>query len=133
MSVTFDRAWADEVVSVCDPVFAAADVGFGSTVYLGETGQVDVIFWMANPERFLQAYPDSGVDEMYGPAWPHEVADIDFTVKVDAARRLILIDAEPWNLTTILIREAGDGEIDGINLARIFARLLGVDQRQFPW
>lgn len=133
MSVKFDQVWAEAVVAVCAPVFAAADVGFGARVYASEAGQGTTIFWMAHPERFFQTYPDSEVDEMFGPQWPNDVADIDFTVTVDSANELMQVEAEAWNLPTILVRGAGDGWVDGVNLARVFARLLGVDQRQFTW
>ncbi len=134
MGVKFDQAWVDSVMAACDPVFSAADVGFGNRVYMAETGDVvNAIFWMARPGRFLEAYPDSGLDEQYGSEWPDGVADIDFTVGVDVARELILIDAEPWSLPTIQLRSSGDDDSDAVNLARVFARLLGVDQRQFTW
>lgn len=130
----FDRAWVDSVVAAGDPVFSAADVSFGNKVYMAETKDVvDVIFWMAHPERFLETYPDSGLDEQYGSEWPNGVADIDFTVRVDSAKELILIDAEPWSLPTIELRSSGDDGFDALNVARVFARLLGVDQRQFTW
>ena len=76
----FDAAWADEVVRLCDPVFEAADVGFVRQVmHAGDDRtRVDALLWEAEPQRFAERYPESGIIETYGQEqWPG-VPCIDF-------------------------------------------------------
>lgn len=46
-----------------------------SAVTTAEEGGSDILF-ETEPESFLQAYPDCGIDESYGSGWPPECLDL---------------------------------------------------------
>ena len=81
--------WAEEVARVCDPVFEAADVGFVRQVsYAGdEQNEVVYLLWEADPQRFADRYPDSGIVETYGEDQWRAVHCIDYWVNLDQANR----------------------------------------------
>ena len=115
-----DAAWVDGVCRACDPVFAAADVGF--------THQAldDALLWEADPRRFAERYPDSGIVETYGEEqWPN-VHCIDWWAYLEPASARIRISVEGWNLPELHLPIRGHAGWDGAHLADLFARLLGV-------
>lgn len=122
----FDQAWADGVREQCDPVFARADVGFtfNATGIDPGTGSVQSLLWEAVPERFAERYPDSGIVESYGDQWPGYC--IDYWVYVDADRARVRLSTEGWNLPELAIELHGHPAMDGMNIASVFARILGV-------
>ena len=70
-----DDAWAQEVAAFVDPVLALADFGFGR---LPSNSRADALLWGADPVRFAERYPESGIIETYGQEqWPG-VPCIDF-------------------------------------------------------
>lgn len=71
MAAAFDQRWADAVCSVCDPVFASADVGFVRQIQSDPAdGLVQALLWEADPLRFAERYPDSRIVDSYGDEWP---------------------------------------------------------------
>jgi hypothetical protein len=123
----FDAAWADTVAARCDRVFAAADVGFtrpGATA----DGPTGTLLWEADPARFAARYPDSEIVETYGlEHWPG-VHCIDYWVYLDAEHGECRLSMEGWNLPDVVVKVRGHGELDGTEIAAVFARVLGV-----PW
>jgi hypothetical protein len=121
----FDKQWADAVCAACDPVFTAADVGFvrqPSSDYGSDV--VPALFWEAEPARFAQRYPDSGIVRSYGDQWPAPC--IDYWVYVDAAAGQARLSVEGWSLGQLSMDLTGDGARDGLALAEAFARILRV-------
>jgi hypothetical protein len=59
----FDEVWAASVCKICDPVFESADVGFVRRVLRSETGLISALLWEADPQRFVERSPDSGLLE----------------------------------------------------------------------
>jgi hypothetical protein len=121
----FDTQWAVAVCAVCDPVFTAADVGFVRQ-QLPDYGSdaVPALLWEAEPARFAERYPDSGIVRTYGDQWPAPC--IDYWVYVDAAAGTALLSVEGWSLGRESLDLTGDGARDGLVLAEAFARILRV-------
>lgn len=119
----FDARWAAAVRSVCDPVFASADVGFVAQVMMRD-GVVDALLWEADPVRFARRYPHSGVVESYGPGWPPPC--LDFWAYVRPAKPCAVLHPEGWNQDEIEVDLCGDGLADGLAVGRAFARVLEV-------
>ncbi|KQV62908.1 hypothetical protein ASC64_17640 [Nocardioides sp. Root122] len=123
-----DHAWAVEVVGACDPVFRAADVGFVHQVGYGDEHRRTVVslLWEADPTRFADRYPESGIIESYGAdQWPG-VHCVDFWVYVEPEAGRCRLSVEGWNLPELFLELRGIGAVDGANLADTFARILGV-------
>lgn len=119
-----DMHWVEEVCAWCDPVFAAAGVGFVRQVQHDARG-VAALLWEADPSAFIARYPDSGVEESYGDQWPG-VSGIDWWAYVDAEAAVLSIDVEGWSVPRLMLDLTGRGGLDGMQLAGAFARLLGV-------
>lgn len=129
---TLDKRWAEEVAQICDPVFEASDVGFVRQMQYGDDQQKDVValLWEADPARFAERYPDSGIVETYGEEqWPG-VHCIDYWVNIDQANRRCRISIEGWNLPDLWLDLRGDSGLDGAAIAGTFARILSVPS---PW
>ena len=125
----FDGQWAAEVCAYCDPVFEAANVGFvrqGQSDTDADSSVGGAILWEADPPRFAEAYPDSGIVESYGAEQWDGVGCIDYWVYVDADDSLCRLSVEGWNLPEVLIRARGHGGFDGMAIAAVFARVLGI-------
>lgn len=59
-----------------DLIDELAPYGFEfGTVSPGEEGGSDVLF-EAEPEAFVQTYPDCGIEDSYGPEWPPNCLDL---------------------------------------------------------
>jgi hypothetical protein len=114
--------WVEAVRQLCDPVFAAADVGFIAQVLATDTGPA--LLWEADAERFAARYPDSEIVESYGSSWPPPC--IDYWTYIDAGQGRAQIAPEGWGLWQIDIDLSGDGASDGIAIAREFSRILRV-------
>lgn len=128
MKSHFDNRWAEEVSAYCDPIFDAAQVGFVRQVqHSDEAGQIlSALLWEADPVKFADRYPDSGIVESYGDdQWPG-VHCIDYWVYVDHENRRCRISVEGWNLPDIMIELRGHSGFDGSAIANTFARILGV-------
>src|SRR5262245_8933835 len=103
----FDDQWAERVCSLCDPVLAAADVGFERQVHTDQSsGRVATILWEADPHQFAAKYPDSDIVDSYGDQWD-DVHCIDYWVYVDADDEVCRLSVEGWNLPEILVRATG--------------------------
>lgn len=125
---SLDAQWAAEVARICDRVFEAADVGFTRQVQHADPQGVmpTSLLWEADPARFAERYPDSGVVESYGPdQWPG-VGCIDFWVYVDRDAKQCRLSLEGWNLPEFVLELSGHGGLDGGSIAAVFARILGV-------
>jgi hypothetical protein len=121
----FDRQWAVDVCAVCDPVFSAADVGFVRQPLPDYVSDVaPALLWEADPLRFAERYPDSGVVRSYGDQWPPPC--IDYWVYVDAETGKARLSVEGWSLGQLPMDLTGDGARDGVALAEEFARILRV-------
>ncbi len=64
-------------------------------VSAGEDGEIAVLF-EAEPESFARAYPDLGIEESYGTAWPP--AQLQLWVKFDRHGDPIQLDFEVFDL-----------------------------------
>jgi hypothetical protein len=116
------RKWAAAVSAICDPVFAAADAGF----IPADGGFADALLWEADPSRFAQRYPDSGIKDSFSSAgWPPDC--IDYWLYVDANKRQARLAVEGWAELEIELELTGDGDRDGLTIAREFARILRVE------
>lgn len=126
--MAFDGRWAAEVCSRCDPVFASADVGFvRQGQFDGEPYiRVGSILWEADPAMFALKYPDSGVVESYGEDQWAGVGCIDYWLYVDADDGACRLSVEGWNLPQIILKSHGHSSMDGMAIAAVFARILGV-------
>jgi len=124
--ITFDQSWIDQVCAECDPVFAAADVGFVRQLVGDADGGTTALLWEADPPRFADRYPDSGIIETYGPdQWPG-VHCIDYWVHLESDRDRVRLEFEGWNLPALSLDVSGRAARDGAEIADTVARILGV-------
>jgi hypothetical protein len=121
--MTPDRAWLEAVVNRLEPIFAAADVGF-------VRNQVDesAMLWEADPRRFAERYPDSGIIETYGvDQWP-SVHCIDFWFYLDRGlENEIFVSFEGWDAPDRQVAVTGSPATDGDLLATLLATHLRLD------
>jgi hypothetical protein len=123
MVPALDRGWVDAMIAVCDPVYAAADVGFVRQISRdGDT--VKAILWEAKPVEFARRYPDSGIVGSYGDQWPPPC--IDYWVYLDAEAMEAQFSVEGWSGPDEVVPLSGDGEADGLAIASAMARILRV-------
>jgi hypothetical protein len=121
-----DQEWAQSVCDYCDPIFEAANVGFTRQISYADDGVVDTLLWEADPARFADTYPDSGIVESYGEdRWP-QVHCIDFWVYVEHENRQCRLSMEGWNLPDLVLPFTGNRTLDACGIADTFARVLGV-------
>ena len=127
MRGALDDAWAEAVCGICDPVFAAADVGFKRRVRAEPRRGIVSLLWEADPERFAARYPESGIVESYGDQWP-QVTCIDFWVYVDGPARQARTSTEGWSSDQDepALALTGDGARDGLLIAAVMAGILRV-------
>ncbi|MCW2759063.1 MAG: hypothetical protein JWO46_2809 [Nocardioidaceae bacterium] len=117
-------AQAAAVIAACDPIFRAADVGFSHQLATGSvSGRVRAILWEADPVRFVEKYPHSGVKESYGDQWA-DVHCLDYWLSFDEPGR-ILVSIEGWNFRDVSL-ELDEGGLFALGLAALFARVLQV-------
>lgn len=123
----FDEPWAEAFCDVCDPVFAAADVGFERQILSeGDSDDITALLWEADARLFAARYPDSGIVEAYGRDKWAGVHCIDYWVYVDAAARTAELRVEGWNSPSHLVPLKGDGARDGRVIGDLVARILRV-------
>ena len=121
-----DRVWVEEVCGVCDPGFAAGDVGFERQVHEEPGRGVTALLWEAEPERFAARYPSSGIIESYGVQWS-QVTCIDFWVYLDDPRGQARTSTEGWSADQdATLALTGDGLRDGLSIGTVMARILRV-------
>ena len=123
------KRWAEEVAQFCDPIFDGADVGFVRQVQYADDEQNEVVYllWEADPQRFAERYPDSGVLEAYGDEYQwRSVSCIDYWVNLDHTNRRCRLSVEGWQLPELWLELRGEGGWDGPAIADTFARILGV-------
>lgn len=122
------ESWAEEVAQACDPIFEAADVGFVRQVNYADDDRHEVVslLWEADPQRFADRYPESGIVETYGEDQWRGVHCIDYWVYLDQPNRRCRLSVEGWNLPELWLDLRGVGAWDGPDIADTFARILGV-------
>jgi len=121
----FGQRWADDVCRLCDPVFELADVGFVRQTSRGPaSGVISSLLWEADPIRFAERYPDSGIIDTYGPEWPPPC--IDCWVLVESGERRAEISGEGWSFADEVIDLSRDGVRDGLSIGRVMATILRV-------
>ncbi|HEX7717662.1 MAG TPA: hypothetical protein VF416_10265 [Marmoricola sp.] len=128
MESPFDDRWVEDVCGLCDPVFEAAEVGFVRQIQYADPARrtISAFLWEADPNKFAERYPDSGIVESYGEAqWPG-VHCIDYWAHIEQEDRRCRISVEGWNLPDLRVELLGRGRLDGAAIADTFARILGV-------
>ncbi len=120
-----DVAWRDAVRAACEPVFAAADVGFRWNDYVTFDAKHPALLWEAEPALFAARYPDSRIEESYGDEWPG-VTCIDYWIYVDPVTMTARLSVEGWRDPDEALDLTGDGAEDGRRLASELAQILGV-------
>ena len=81
------------------------------------------MLWEADPQRFAQRYPDSGIQESYW-GWPQPC--IDYWVYVDEPTRLALISTEGWTGGRHEIPLTGRGVEDARRISEVLGAILRV-------
>ena len=128
--MAFDVGWRHAVRAACDPIFAAADVGFQWNAHSAVGGDHPTLLWEADPLLFASRYPDSGVAESYGDGWPAPC--IDYWVYIDPAGMTARLDVEGLGAPYPLLDVTGSGESDGQLIAGAFAEILQVPLADQP-
>ncbi len=123
--MTYDSAWFDAVRRTCGPVFTAAGFTFNSAGP-DPSGTQGFLLWEAEALDFAARYPDSGIEESYGPEqWPARC--IDYWTYLDRPGHARLC-YEGWGFSDELVPLTGDPDADAAALAAAWARILRVDQ-----
>lgn len=126
MTRGFEPEWSAIVCRRLDAVFDATNAGFSRTSpEQPMIGVVDDMLWEANPIRFAERYPDSGIVESYGDQWPAPC--IDYWVYVDVETRLATLSTEGWSVDRQEITLSGIGDEDADRLHEHLARILQRD------
>jgi hypothetical protein len=124
-----DDAWVEQVCTTCDQVFDAVDVGFVGQVLRSGPGDAPAIalLWEADPQRFAERYPDSGIVESYGgPEAYVGVHCIDYWVYLDGPDDHCRLSVEGWSWPELLVPITGQADLDAAAIADAFARILRV-------
>jgi hypothetical protein len=119
-----DLTWRDAVRAACEPVFAAADVGFEWNESFAFDRENPALLWEADPARFAARYPDSEIEEGYGEQWPPPC--IDYWVYVDPVEMTARLSTEGWSGLNEAVSLTGDGSQDGHVMAARFGAILRV-------
>jgi hypothetical protein len=123
VAIRVDQAWIEAVCARCDPVFAAADVGFIRQIQKSSEGAA--LLWEADPQLFAARYPDSGIIESYGRDQWATVPCIDYWVYLDDGSSHARLSVDGWpNPEPVLL--TGDGAIDGLAIGTAMAQILRV-------
>jgi hypothetical protein len=122
--VAFGGPWREAVRTACDPVFAAAGVGFEWNASGEGDPEAPALLWEADPLLFAARYPDSGIEHAYGDQWPAPC--LDYWVYVDPVARTAHLSIEGLPDPADDLPLTGDGVRDGALLASVFAEILGV-------
>jgi hypothetical protein len=117
-----DIAWRDAVRAACEPVFAAADVGFRWNSGTAFDPDHPTLLWEADPARFAARDPGSHIEEEYGEQWPPPC--IDYWIYVDPARMTARLSTEGSADPEKTVSLTGDEAVDGSALAAEFSALL---------
>lgn len=126
MTREFEPEWSAIVCRRLDPLFSSTDAGFSrSAPAEPTTGVVDDMLWEADPIRFAERYPDSGIIESYGDQWPAPC--IDYWVYVDVESRVATLSTEGWAFDNQQIPLSGTGAEDAERLHERLARILQQD------
>ncbi|HLS46170.1 MAG TPA: hypothetical protein VK045_12105 [Ornithinicoccus sp.] len=125
-NVGFEPEWSAIVCRRLDTLFYATDAGFSrSSPAQPVTGVVDDMLWEADPLRFAERYPDSGIVESYGEQWPAPC--IDYWVYIDVGTRSATLSTEGWSHDNQEIALSGKGAEDADRLHEHPARILQQD------
>lgn len=126
MGVAFDPDWSQIVCGRLGTVFESADAGFiRSLPKRSQAGTVDDMLWEADPKRFAERYPDSGIVESYGPQWPPHC--IDYWIYVDVESRRATLSTEGMVAEPSEIELSGNGVQDANRLGMALDQILGTD------
>ncbi|WP_323099172.1 hypothetical protein [Intrasporangium sp. YIM S08009] len=121
----FDDDWSATVCAALDSLFLGASAGFSrSSPGQPRDGVVSDMLWEADPLRFAERYPDSGVVESYGAGWPPPC--IDYWVYVDVPTRLAMLSTEGWTGDHRPVELSGRGAVDARRLAAALGEILSV-------
>ncbi|WP_076260917.1 hypothetical protein [Intrasporangium flavum] len=121
----FDDDWSATVCAVLDALFLRASAGFSrSSPAHPRDGVVGDLLWEADPIRFLERYPASGVVESYGGQWPPPC--IDYWVYVDATTHRARLSTEGSGVDSPTVELTGRGSVDAARLAAVLGEILSV-------
>ena len=125
MPEDFDDDWSAAVCAVLDALFLRTAAGFSRTAPARpRPGVVEDLLWEADPVRFAERYPESGVVESYGGQWPPTC--IDYWVYVDAPTRRAVLSTEGWGVEPPTVELTGRGALDAARLASVLGKILSV-------
>lgn len=121
----FDDDWQLVVCARLDPLFSAADSGFTRST-AAVAGELTDMLWETDPHSFAARYPDSGIEESYGPGWPPPC--IDFWIYVDAAKHLATLSTEGLHARFDEIPLTGRSAVDAQTLSDVVASALDLNR-----
>lgn len=126
MTMGFESEWSTIVCRRLDALFDSTNAGFTrSSPEQPMPGVVDDMFWEANPIRFAERYPGSGIVESYGDQWPAPC--IDYWIYVDVHAGVATLSTEGWSVDRQEVRLSGIGDEDADRLHQRLARILERD------
>ena len=121
----FEEDWSAAVCAVLDTLFLGSSAGFSRTAPAQpRPNVVEDLLWEADPVRFAERYPDSGVVASYGGLWPPPC--IDYWVCVEAPTHRARLSTEGWGLEHPTVELTGRGAVDAARLASILREILSV-------
>ena len=123
MGPRFEDDWSSIVCGSLDRIFLRASAGFQRTAPETFTkGVVGDMLWEAEPVRYAERYPDSGVVESYGGQWPPVC--IDYWVYVDTSAGRALVSIEGWDTEPQSVDLTGHGLVDAGRIGGILEGIL---------
>lgn len=123
MTSGFEPEWSLIVSRRLDALFDSTNAGFSrSSPQQPTTGLVGDMLWEADPIRFAERFPDSGVVESYGDQWPAPC--IDYWVYIDVEARMATLSTEGWDFDRQKIALSGSGAQDADRLHEHLSRIL---------